>query len=111
MPGLSPEELKKTLSEVGARWQASDKAKEYSLGYVPGPTEHSLATREMLAHGNYQHFLAMAAVAASGYPASFDAKRYWICKSNWGTAWGEYGFFCIAYGQCGIDAEMWAVRI
>ena len=278
MPALNPEELKKTLSEVGARWQASDEAKEYSLGYVPGPTEHSLATREMLAHGNYQHFLAMAAVAAPGYPASFDwrnhnghnyitpikdqgacgsciafscvatveanvhvqknepslntdlseadlffchggtcgggwsvnaaltvfekygvcdercfpytdhdqpckrcadwkkrvtkiksfqgitstasmkawlakygplvtcftvysdffsyhsgiyhhvsggvaggnsvccvgyndAKRYWICKSNWGTAWGEHGFFCIAYGQCGIDAEMWAVRI
>jgi hypothetical protein len=66
MPGLNPQELKKTLREAQARWTASDEAKEYSLGYVPGPTEHSLATREVLAYSNYQHFKAMAAVAGAG---------------------------------------------
>jgi C1A family cysteine protease len=282
MPALNPKELKKTLSEVEATWKASDEAKEYSLGYVPGPTEHSLATREMLAYSNYQHFKAMAGAAAPGYPASFDwrshnshnyvtpikdqkqcgscvafgsvatveanvrvqknepalainlseadlffchdgqaaptcetgwnvnpaltvfeqygvpddkcfpytdhdqpckrcadwkkrvtkiksfhgitspasmkawlakygplvtcftvyndffsyhsgiyrhvsggiagghcvscvgyndARRFWICKNSWGTAWGEHGFFCIAYGQCGIDGQMWGVQI
>lgn len=33
----------------------------------------------------------------------------WICKNSWGANWGDSGFFCIAYGQCGIDATMWAV--
>jgi C1A family cysteine protease len=38
-----------------------------------------------------------------------DKDGYWICKNSWGTGWGESGFFCIAYGVCGIDAEMWAI--
>lgn len=39
-----------------------------------------------------------------------DAGGYWICKNSWGTGWGEAGFFCIAYGECGIDSTMWAVE-
>jgi C1A family cysteine protease len=37
-----------------------------------------------------------------------DNPGYWICKNSWGTGWGEAGFFCIAYGECGIDSTMWA---
>jgi C1A family cysteine protease len=46
-------------------------------------------------------------VSVIGYD---DNQGCWICKNSWGTGWGESGFFMIAYGQCGIDAEMWAVE-
>ena len=39
-----------------------------------------------------------------------DTNGCWIGKNSWGTSWGEGGFFQIAYGQCGIDHEMWAVN-
>ncbi len=37
-----------------------------------------------------------------------DAQQCWICKNSWGAAWGDQGFFRIAYGECGIDT--WHVR-
>lgn len=40
-----------------------------------------------------------------------DRQRFWICKNSWNTTWGDQGFFKIAYGQCGIDAAMWAVEV
>jgi len=32
-----------------------------------------------------------------------DADSCWIAKNSWGPAWGDNGFFRIAYGECGID--------
>jgi C1A family cysteine protease len=32
-----------------------------------------------------------------------DLGGFWICKNSWGIGWRENGFFCIGYGQCGID--------
>jgi C1A family cysteine protease len=39
-----------------------------------------------------------------------DNQQCWFAKNSWGTGWGEKGFFQIAYGSCGIDAEMWAIE-
>jgi C1A family cysteine protease len=33
-----------------------------------------------------------------------DPSGCWICKNSWTTAWGEQGFFRIAYGECGIES-------
>ena len=38
-----------------------------------------------------------------------DAGGFWICKNSWDPGWGEGDFFCIGYGEVGIDATMWAV--
>jgi Papain family cysteine protease/Domain of unknown function (DUF4214) len=61
-------------------------------------------------NGIYSHVHGNVAgghcVSVVGYN---DTEQYWICKNSWGIGWGESGFFRIEYGQCGIDAQMWAV--
>jgi acylphosphatase len=61
--------------------------------------------------GVYEHTTGGVAgghcVCVIGYD---DNQGAWICKNSWGTGWGESGFFLIAYGQCGIDAEMYAIE-
>ncbi len=60
--------------------------------------------------GVYSHLTGAVAgghcVSVVGYD---DRAQCWICKNSWGPGWGDGGFFRIAYGQCGIDADMWAV--
>lgn len=61
--------------------------------------------------GVYHHVTGAEAgghcVCVIGYD---DVAQCWICKNSWGPGWGDGGFFRIGYGQCGIDAEMWAVE-
>ena len=60
--------------------------------------------------GIYKHvhgdLLGGHCVCCVGYD---DTDGYWICKNSWGPRFGESGFFRIEYGQCGIDAQMWAI--
>jgi C1A family cysteine protease len=63
------------------------------------------------AGGIYHHITGGVAgghcVAVVGYD---DNLGCWICKNSWGSGFGESGFFRIAYGECGIDAGMWAAE-
>jgi C1A family cysteine protease len=56
--------------------------------------------------GVYRHvsggLVGLHAISVIGYD---DAQRCWICKNSWGTAWGDNGFFRIAYGDSGIDTR------
>ncbi|AFD07337.1 C1 family peptidase [Solitalea canadensis] len=55
-------------------------------------------------NGVYHHvsggLAGLHCVSVIGYS---EAEQCWICKNSWNTAWGNAGFFKIAYGQCGID--------
>ncbi len=55
--------------------------------------------------GIYHHVTGAKAgahcILVVGYSQS---QGCWICKNSWGTAWGEAGFFKIAYGECNIDS-------
>lgn len=46
------------------------------------------------------------AVLCIGYDKKENA---WICKNSWGSSWGMNGYFKIGMGECGIDANMYAV--
>ncbi len=36
--------------------------------------------------------------------------NYWLCANSWGTSFGIDGFFKIAWGQCGIDSDVYACK-
>jgi hypothetical protein len=59
-----------------------------------------------LGSGVYHHVTGvdygLHCVEVIGYS---EAESCWICKNSWGDAWGEKGFFKIAYGEAGIDTE------
>ena len=56
--------------------------------------------------GIYQHVSGSRqgghAIKIIGYGKEGNVE-YWICANSWGPAWGESGYFRIAFGQCGID--------
>lgn len=32
---------------------------------------------------------------------------YWVCQNQWGTTWGNSGYFNIRYDNSGLDAVAW----
>jgi C1A family cysteine protease len=58
--------------------------------------------------GVYRHTTGALAgghcVCIVGYNS---AGGYWICKNSWATSFGESGFFKIAFGECGIEGQVY----
>lgn len=99
MPKSNVPELNKILKETNARWKAKPPKKKYALGYTPGPEEHPLATREILARANNQHFMAAAAIGGPGYPRSFDWRS--VAGQNYVTPIRDQKHCgsCVAFGS------------
>ncbi len=84
-------DIKKWLMEHGpmvTRFTVYDDFRNYKSGVYK-----ATSTTEVASH----------CVCCIGFS---DKLRAWLCKNSWGTGWGMSGFFWIAYGQCGIDADM-----
>jgi C1A family cysteine protease len=39
-----------------------------------------------------------------------DIQGHWIAKNSWGSNWMNKGYFNIAYGQCGIEDEIYMLE-
>ncbi len=48
------------------------------------------------------------AVKLLGWGLDINNKLYWLCQNQWGTSWGESGFFKISSGSAGIDSAAFA---
>jgi hypothetical protein len=87
-------EMKAFLSTVGPMSACFTVYEDFYYHYTGGVYTH-VSGNEVGGH----------CVCIVGYD---DAQSCWIAKNSWGSEWGEAGYFRIAYGQCGIDSEMWA---
>lgn len=83
--------------------------KEYISG--KGPVEACFTVYQDFFNyrsGVYRHATGSLAgghcVCIVGYNT---AGQYWICKNSWSSSFGEGGFFKIAFGECGIEQQVY----
>ena len=50
-------------------------------------------------------FLGLQYVRIIGWGVE-NGINYWVCSNNWGTSWGERGYFRIAENECSINEEV-----
>jgi C1A family cysteine protease len=95
-------------------WLSNDTVSiETSLQYAPVVAAIDVYSDFFSYHGGiYRHtsggYVGGHCVAIVGYD---NTEGYWICKNSWGTSWGESGWFRIAFGECGIDDYVTAVKV
>ena len=112
MTRLDPKILQTTLRETKAKWQAvGEPPREYALGYTPGPSEHALEMREMMAFTNHKQFLAAAALASPPYPSPFDWRK--ASGGNYITPIRDQNHCgsCVAFGSVAtVEANVLVAR-
>lgn len=42
-----------------------------------------------------------------GYDSGNNNRLYWICQNQWGTSWGNAGFFNIYENEAGLDVTVY----
>lgn len=89
--------MKKYLAGVGPMVACFDVYEDFYY-YVSGVYTYHRSTSGDLLGGH--------CVQVVGYD---DAAGCWLAKNSWGTGWGEDGYFRVAYGSAGFDAEMWGI--
>lgn len=90
--------MKSYLSSVGPMVACFTVYEDFFYYYAGGIYQHHPTTSGEIVGGH--------CVAIIGYD---DVNKCWIAKNSWGTGWGDKGYFRIAYGSAGIDAEMWGI--
>ena len=79
-----------------------------------GPVQGGFTVYEDFMHyksGVYTHksgsMLGGHAIKIIGW-GNEDGKDYWLVANSWNTTWGIEGFFKIAFGECGIEGQVYA---
>ena len=94
---MNPEAIKKDLYEngpVNTGFKVFEDFRNYESGIYK-------QTSDVLLGGH--------AVKIVGWGKEGD-QEYWVVQNSWSAAWGEEGFFRIAFGECGIDSGATSVK-
>ena len=85
-----PEEIKSALVQGGPLATRFDVYSDF-MSYKGGIYQHVTGSR------NGGHAVKLVGYGVEG------GVNYWIIANSWGPAWGENGFFRIAWNECGIN--------
>lgn len=103
----APDRAQHLYNYTSSCWQVFDAYRKDYLTHKGPMTACFTVYDDFFSYGSgvYRHISGGRAgghcVLVIGYS---EAEGCWICKNSWGTAWGDNGFFKIAYRECGIDS-------
>jgi len=88
------ESIQNALVQYGPLPTTMDVYADFYPNYTGGVYRHT-----------YGEYIWGHIVTIVGYDNTWggDGEGYWIVKNSWGTAWGEDGWFRIAYGECDLE--------
>eukprot|EP00826_Nyctotherus_ovalis_P054954 TRINITY_DN7257_c0_g1_i15.p1 TRINITY_DN7257_c0_g1~~TRINITY_DN7257_c0_g1_i15.p1 ORF type:complete len:378 (+),score=101.70 TRINITY_DN7257_c0_g1_i15:254-1387(+) len=96
-------------------WADSTEDAKFEI-YNYGPIEAVFDVYDDFAHyagGVYYRtsskYIGVHTVEVLGWGVE-DGMSYWLCKNSWGDDWGDYSFFKVRMGDCGINEAMTSCR-